>query len=298
MNKTSRKTRNGGRLTSKVTTEAFVESDKSNNIKNSSHQTDIKKFFVPSNIKDLKPSSTNIPDPLYVPAPDEASLPCSNLTLDTDIKLQVNCYEKFKEKDCVKPKRDKKNKKKTTNLNSESKLQNSQLTDFFPVRRSNRKTYLNVMKEKQKLIETAILSADEKGFEVKEFPEKGRGVITTKFFKKGEFVLEYDGDFIDYSEAKKREELYSAKENTGCYMYYFQYMNKTYCIDATKESGRLGRLINHSKKGNLKTEPVLVQKRPHLVLFASRDIDPGEELLYDYGDRSKKSLISHPWLAL
>jgi len=29
-----------------------------------------------------------------------------------------------------------------------------------------------------------------------------------------------------------------------------------------------------------------------------RDIEPGEELLYDYGDRSKESLEAHPWLAL
>ncbi|MBZ3878583.1 N-lysine methyltransferase SETD8 [Sciurus carolinensis] len=35
---------------------------------------------------------------------------------------------------------------------------------------------------------------------------------------------------------------------------------------------------------------------PHLVLLASRDIAPGEELLYDYRDRSRASIKAYPWL--
>ena len=38
-------------------------------------------------------------------------------------------------------------------------------------------------------------------------------------------------------------------------------------------------------------------KRPRLILVAKHDIEPGTELLYDYGDRSKESLAVHPWLA-
>ena len=37
---------------------------------------------------------------------------------------------------------------------------------------------------------------------------------------------------------------------------------------------------------------------PRLILVAKHHIDIGEELLYDYGDRSKESLKAHPWLAL
>jgi SET domain-containing protein len=29
---------------------------------------------------------------------------------------------------------------------------------------------------------------------------------------------------------------------------------------------------------------LVVNNRPHLALFATRDINPGEELQYDYGD--------------
>ena len=68
-------------------------------------------------------------------------------------------------------------------------------------------------------------------------------------------------------------------------------------VDATEESPYLGRLINHSRKGNLKAKAVEVCGKPHLILLAQRDIPPGTELLYDYGDRSKESLENHPWLA-
>ena len=70
-------------------------------------------------------------------------------------------------------------------------------------------------------------------------------------------------------------------------------------IDATGESGRLGRLVNHSRiHPNLQTKVVIVEETPRLLLVAKKDIEPGTELLYDYGDRSKESLLCHPWLAL
>lgn len=70
-----------------------------------------------------------------------------------------------------------------------------------------------------------------------------------------------------------------------------------FSIDATIETGRLGRLVNHSRNGNLITKTVLVDNIPRLALMAKVDIKNGQELLYDYGDRSKESLEHHPWLA-
>lgn len=68
-------------------------------------------------------------------------------------------------------------------------------------------------------------------------------------------------------------------------------------IDATAETGKLGRLVNHSRNGNLMTKIVTHKNRPHLVLLAKEDIKAGEELTYDYGDRRREALIHHPWLA-
>ena len=73
------------------------------------------------------------------------------------------------------------------------------------------------------------------------------------------------------------------------YSFYFS-------IDATEESGRLGRLINHKRGGNC--EPKVVQLRDHSrVIFKARQkIKKNEELRYDYSDRRKQSLDMFPWL--
>jgi len=61
----------------------------------------------------------------------------------------------------------------------------------------------------------------------------------------------------------------------------------------------MGRIINHSRNGNLTPKAVKQENLeiPNLYFVASRDIEVGEELLYDYGDRSAKSRKEFPWLA-
>lgn len=174
---------------------------------------------------------------------------------------------------------------------------NKKLTDYFQVRRSVRKTKKEVQWERDRDIERAIREQRESGLTIQHFEEKGRGITTTRPFMKGEFVVEYIGDLISVSEAKEREQIYAEDDNTGCYMYYFKHKNVQHCIDATAESGKLGRLVNHSRNGNLMTKTVSVNNRPHLVLIAKEDIAEGVEVTYDYGDRSKEALQHHPWLA-
>lgn len=175
---------------------------------------------------------------------------------------------------------------------------NHKLTEYFPVRRSVRKTKRTVLEERQRSLEEAVLANREDGLEVHMFEGKGRGVVATRPFSRGEFVVEYAGELITMEQAKEREQMYAQDQNTGCYMYYFKYHNVQYCVDATSETDRLGRLVNHSRNGNLSTKTVVIGTEPHLVLIAKEDIQPGEEVTYDYGDRSKESLRHHPWLAM
>lgn len=68
-------------------------------------------------------------------------------------------------------------------------------------------------------------------------------------------------------------------------------------VDATADNGRMGRLVNHSRTNpNVVTKVEEVEGKPRLYLMADRDIEPGEELQYDYGDRSPEVLQAHPWL--
>jgi len=146
-------------------------------------------------------------------------------------------------------------------------------------------------------LQKRILSGAEIGLEVRVIPEKGRGVFAGKVFLKGDYVCEYAGDLIEVQEAKEREIEYEKDPEIGSYMFFFQYKSKKYCVDATEETDRLGRLFNHSKTAsNVSSKLFPINGVPYLILCASVDIQVGEELLYDYGDRSKKSLDDHPWL--
>lgn len=185
-------------------------------------------------------------------------------------------------------------KKKPPSLSEQS----HKLTEYYCVRKSDRRTKKEVLEEKKRLIEYALKKGVEDGLEVRYSKEKGRGVFATRDFCKGEFVVEYSGELIDIQQAYLREEKYEQDESMGCYMYYFKHNDHHYCVDATEETGKLGRLVNHSRNGNLVTKSLLVDSIPRLILIAKTYIRKGEELLYDYGDRSKESLEHHPWLAL
>ncbi|VDN42624.1 unnamed protein product, partial [Gongylonema pulchrum] len=96
--------------------------------------------------------------------------------------------------------------------------------------------------------------------------------------------------------ARIREKEYAEDDNIGSFMYFFKFKNKQYCVDATDETSDKGRLINHSVlRPNLKTKVVELKGTKHLILVAKRDIEVGEELLYDYGDRTPCSVAENPW---
>lgn len=63
-------------------------------------------------------------------------------------------------------------------------------------------------------------------------------------------------------------------------MVYFYVLS----VDAAQEDSSLGRLVNDDNKHpNCRMKKVLAENKPHLCLFALRDINPGEEITYDYG---------------
>lgn len=134
--------------------------------------------------------------------------------------------------------------------------------------------------------------------EVRDVPNKGRGVFTKREFKEGELVVEYVGDLINLKEANRRERDYEEQDHSmKGYMFYFQAQRKSYCLDATRESDRLGRLINHScKHPNVKPKLHIVEGTPKLIFIATCDIPSQQELLFDYGEKRKDVLDENPWL--
>ncbi|XP_060083514.1 uncharacterized protein LOC132562769 [Ylistrum balloti] len=122
-------------------------------------------------------------------------------------------------------------------------------------------------------------------------PVKGYGVFTTKEFTKGDFLLEYVGETIHEEEALEREKNYAKRQKNAkysrCYTFFYKHNEKHFCIDATNTTGRAGSLVNDGiliKHFNCKMKKITLNGKVHLALFATRQIDSGSELLYDYGE--------------
>ena len=82
-------------------------------------------------------------------------------------------------------------------------------------------------------------------------------------------------------------------------MYFFEFENRKLCLDATKETDRKGRLLNHSRtNSNVYPRVHTIDGYPHIVFYAKDIIRPQQELVYDYGDRSKKSIDDNRWLTV
>ncbi|XP_056118254.1 uncharacterized protein LOC130095524 [Rhinichthys klamathensis goyatoka] len=117
---------------------------------------------------------------------------------------------------------------------------------------------------------------------------KGRGLFAKGDFCKGDFVVEYRGDMINDAELQRRRKRYHA--SCAAFMFDFKWRGKTWCIDASREDGSYGRIVNDCHKHpNCKMKKIDVNGKPHLCLFALDDIKEGEEIAYDYGGEN------YPW---
>ena len=133
--------------------------------------------------------------------------------------------------------------------------------------------------------------------EVRVVEGKGRGVFTKKEIKKHEYICMYPGELLGGREGDER--FISYPENKGSYLFFFTFMGKRYCLDATTVGlSEFGRYINHSKK-NQNVRPTVAASRhgvPCLYFVAMANIPAETELLYDYGERNKMVLEQFPWL--
>jgi len=201
------------------------------------------------------------------------------------------------------PKKSKKSKKSIKKL-IKVPINQPKISDFFSISgRPKRVPASQLKKQEEEVLYSKLdYTFDEKleYLVVKLSTEKGRGVYAKTDIKSGSYIVEYAGELMSQKEGKIREEKYSLDPTIGSYIYFFDFKGNKYCIDATQESGRYGRLLNHSCKiDNCKMKRVeYPEGTPRLILEAKRDISEGEELLYNYGDKSAKSLKVHPWLAL
>ncbi|XP_077362129.1 N-lysine methyltransferase KMT5A-like [Festucalex cinctus] len=145
------------------------------------------------------------------------------------------------------------------------------------------------VKPKEEAAYFSSLGKDKDGFTIKYIDSfKGRGVFSSCYFQKGDFLVEYRGDIISKQERENRLRVYH--DALKVFMFEFRYNGKTLCVDAARDDNSLGRLVNDDHIcPNSKMQRITVDRQPHLCLFATKDIEPGEEITYNYGD------FDFPW---
>lgn len=100
----------------------------------------------------------------------------------------------------------------------------------------------------------------------------GWGVFALEPIHKNKRIIDYAGELIDHKESLKRETLYLARSEIWCFT-----VNRRWVRDANV-GGNTARFINHSCTPNCYSQTVGTT----IWICASRNIESGEELTYDY----------------
>ncbi|XP_045915514.1 uncharacterized protein LOC123977076 [Micropterus dolomieu] len=116
---------------------------------------------------------------------------------------------------------------------------------------------------------------------------KGRGVFTHKAIKPSMFVVEYRGNIVSHKDTSSRKK---CGDTLNSFLFEFSWKGAHWCVDASKDDRTLGRLVNDDHiSPNCEMKKIVYEGKPHLCLFAVKEISPGEEITYNYGDSS------YPW---
>ncbi|EMS62884.1 Histone-lysine N-methyltransferase ASHR3 [Triticum urartu] len=106
----------------------------------------------------------------------------------------------------------------------------------------------------------------------------GWGAVALEPLEKGDFIIEYVGEVINDATCEQR--LWDMKRR-GDKNFYMCEISKDFTIDATFK-GNTSRFLNHSCDPNCKLEKWQVEGETRVGVFASRFIEVGEPLTYDY----------------
>ena len=108
----------------------------------------------------------------------------------------------------------------------------------------------------------------------------GRGMFASKSIPEGTEIIEYRGERIDKEESDRRGHalMDEAQETGGAQVYLFT-LDDEWDLDGSMD-WNTARLINHSCDPNCEAQ---IDDDLHIWLVATRDIEKGEELSFNYG---------------
>ena len=111
-----------------------------------------------------------------------------------------------------------------------------------------------------------------------QLPKAGKGLFTEKPIKKGDKIIEYKGEIIDWKEYEKR-----VADNKDGYLFY---INKKRCIDAFSTPEHKARYANDaaglSKIKGLRNNSDYEIFDNKCYIVSRREIKAGEEIFVNY----------------
>jgi uncharacterized protein len=111
----------------------------------------------------------------------------------------------------------------------------------------------------------------------------GWGVFALEPINKNKRIIDYAGELIGHKESLKRETKYLRRGEIWCFT-----VNRRWVRDANV-SGNVARFINHSCTPNCYSHIVGTT----IWIRAGRNIEPGEELTYDYYTDGERVIQCH-----
>jgi len=116
-----------------------------------------------------------------------------------------------------------------------------------------------------------------------------RGLYAAQPIPKGTYIVQYLGEKITKAESYRRSvaQQQRGKRNGSGMVYIFE-VNQRYDLDGYRRNNP-ARYVNHSCDPNCEA----VNDRGKIWVVAVRDIEPGEELTYDYG-YDIEHFLDHP----
>ncbi|KAI8341569.1 hypothetical protein BD560DRAFT_412191 [Blakeslea trispora] len=149
--------------------------------------------------------------------------------------------------------------------------------------RVNNRRIVMGMEMQKKTIDSDILKFNQlksrkKQLRFAKSPIHDWGLYAEEHIDANDMVIEYVGEMIRQQVAEEREKKY---ERCGIGSSYLFRVDDDTVIDATK-CGNVARFINHCCAPNCSAKIITVDKQKKIVIYANRDIEPGEEITYDY----------------
>ncbi|KAK4990115.1 hypothetical protein LTR50_002745 [Elasticomyces elasticus] len=117
----------------------------------------------------------------------------------------------------------------------------------------------------------------------------GYGLYAGEAILQNEYIGEYKGEILTKGEAVRRGAIYEHQK-----LSYLFSLNRDQEIDSTRAGNKI-RFMNHSnneKVMNVYPKILLCNTIHRIGMYAKRDLRPGEELFFDYGDDFHRDLIN------